>query len=128
MQPTVDRPVVVPTPPAPAVAPKPVAMLAPSTAPQVAAVSAPRTPEVAGARGFRYSVQLGAFKSRQNAETLLVKAKAVFADATISSIESEGAPVFRVLSGSFADKGEAEARARSLAQSGFTTYVRTVLP
>jgi cell division septation protein DedD len=73
-------------------------------------------------------VQLGAFKSRPNAEALLARAQAAFADATISSVESEGAPVFRVLSGSFADKADADARARALAQSGFTTYVRTVLP
>jgi hypothetical protein len=127
-QPAVDRPVVVPPPPTPAAAPKAVAVATPAAPPQVAAVAAPRAPEATGARGFRYSVQLGAFKSRENAETLLAKAKAVFADATISSAESQGAPVFRVLSGSFTEKADAEARARTLAQSGFTTYVRTVLP
>ncbi len=120
------------TVPAPVVAaaapvPKP-AVAAPPPVPVVATAAPSGSAAVTTGGGFRFSVQIGAFKGRENAEALLVKANGVFKDATIASVESGGTTVFRVLSGSFATKADADSRAQTLAQSGFTTYVRAVLP
>jgi len=69
-------------------------------------------------------VQLGAFSSRANAESLLAKARPVLRDGRIVASGAGGKPVFRVVAGSFATQAEANAHAATLKKSGYTTFVR----
>jgi type II secretory pathway predicted ATPase ExeA len=142
-KPTLAKPVATPTPkpaPAPVVAapkaaPKPAAPAsakpipptrpaaapAPKAAPSVAAAK-PAAAAVAG--GKTYTVQIGAFSSRGNAETALAKLKKTYPDGRIMVTTAGGKTVFRVVSGTFPSVPAANARAGALKQGGFSTYVR----
>jgi cell division septation protein DedD len=109
---------VVPVVPAPA-APKPGAEVS-KPATRVASAAAP-VPS-----GKFFTVQIGAFGSRKNAETLLSDVRAKYSDGRIMTITTDGKAVFRVVSGSFTDMGDAKARAAALDVAGFKTYVRSV--
>ena len=76
--------------------------------------------------GKYFTVQLGAFGSRANAEALLAKLRPKYSDARIIATTVSGKPVFRVVSGTFTAMQDAKGRASSLENSGFKTYVRTV--
>jgi len=79
------------------------------------------------AAGARYTVQVGAFKSRENAEALLARVQKSYPDGRIIAPEGSGAAaVFRVVSGAFPSRADAESRARVLGATGYTAYVRDV--
>lgn len=105
----------------PAAAPKPtVAPPAP-----VRTATAPPSPSAAPVpAGGRYTVQLGAFSSRVNAEALLAKARPAASDGRIVASSAAGKPVFRVVAGDWATQAEANAHAAALKKSGYTTFVR----
>lgn len=120
--------------PAPAVATKP-APAAPSKpaepkagAAATASTAAPQAPAAATSGGRRYTVQLGAFSKRANAEALLAKVQARYADGQIVEAVANGAKVYRVVSGAFAAKAEADNRATALTAAGYSTYVRSLNP
>ncbi|HEY2775474.1 MAG TPA: AAA family ATPase [Candidatus Binatia bacterium] len=66
-----------------------------------------------------YTVQLGAFKTRRNAEDLATKIH-----GKPTHIVEEGG-LFRVMSGSFANRQEAALHEATLKRAGYTTFVRT---
>jgi type II secretory pathway predicted ATPase ExeA/cell division septation protein DedD len=106
--------------------------LAPPTSPAttpvapVAAASpkaSPPAPAATGAgqgSGGPYTVQLGAFGERANAERLLARVRRIDPAATIAVRGG----LAHVLSGSFASAAAAEPHARALTAKGFATYVR----
>lgn len=143
----VVRPAAVPKPPAttPRVAaatqaPEPtkprVPVVAPPTAAQPSSSATPAPTRVAAApapaaaveslpRKY-YTVQLGAFGSRANAESLLAKVRTKYSDGRIIAANESGKTVFRVVSGTFTEMAAAKGRAESLSSGGFNTYVRAV--
>jgi type II secretory pathway predicted ATPase ExeA len=137
-KPTLAKPVAAPAPkpaPAPAAAPKtptpPAAKPIPPTRPTAA--PAPKAPAVVAAAkpapaaavgGKSYTVQIGAFSSRGNAETALAKLKKSYPDGRIMVTTAGGKTVFRVVSGAFPSVPAANARAGALKRGGFSTYVR----
>lgn len=80
-------------------------------------------PAVAKAKGA-FSVQIGAFGSRANAEKLLAKHKALFSDGRIVPVVSHGKKVYRVVSGAFSTGRQAAQREIVLKHGGFSTFVR----
>jgi type II secretory pathway predicted ATPase ExeA/cell division protein FtsN len=68
-----------------------------------------------------YTVQLGAFKARSNAEDMVTKLR-----GKSPRILQEGG-LYRVLSGSFSSKKDAVIHEASLRRAGYTTYVRTAV-
>lgn len=116
------KPAVAPVAPTrPAASPKPT--VAPP-APVQAAAAKPQPAARAAASQGAYTVQLGAFSSRANAEALLAKARPAVSDGRIVASTAGGKSVFRVVAGNFATQAEANARAASLKKSGYTTFVR----
>lgn len=115
------KPVATPVPPS-----RPAAPAKPTVAPPLPVKTAAAKPSAtaASAAAGRYTVQLGAFSSRANAESLLAKARPVSRDGRIIASSAGGKPVFRVVAGSFATQAEANAHAATLKKSGYTTFVR----
>ncbi len=74
----------------------------------------------------RYTVQIGAYGVRANAEAALAKVNARYGDARIIVAESNGKRVYRVVSGAFDSKSAASRRQASLKGSGFTAFVRVM--
>ncbi len=115
-----------PKPATPNAAPaKPVARTPAGAPTQIAAAPKPARVENTLPRKY-FTVQLGAFGSRANAETLLAKLRTKFDDGRILATNDTGKPVFRVVSGTFTDMNDAKGRAAALEQSGYKTYVRSV--
>lgn len=73
-----------------------------------------------------YGVQIGAFRSRENAQKQLSQLSLRYPDGRIVNASTGDTTVYRVMSGSFTTKAEAEQRAVELGRSGFSTYVRKV--
>jgi cell division protein FtsN len=69
-------------------------------------------------------VQVGAFKSRANADALVAKIGKSYPDARVIVSQAGAAAVYRVVSGAFASKADANGRAKTLAASGYPTMVR----
>jgi len=90
------------------------------TAPDAAKPAAP----VAASSAGRFTVQLGAFSSRANAEALLAKARPAASDGRIVATSAGGKSVFRVVAGSFATQTEANAHAATLKKSGYPGFVK----
>ncbi len=67
-----------------------------------------------------FTVQVGAFKSKKNADSLLEDLKK--ACSTASMIRVKG--LYHVACGRFGDAKEASSRAKDLSKRGFSTYVR----
>jgi|GEM_PF-1822937 len=95
---------------------------------QTASLAAPKTVQRSEPRGSAkvtrgpvYTVQVGAFRTRRNAQELISKLGPSLARARILS---EGG-FYRVVSGSFDNKMAAVAHEGSLKRAGLTTYVRT---
>jgi type II secretory pathway predicted ATPase ExeA len=113
--------------------PAEVEVTAPASKPAVAAVAgsatakgstAPAKPAVkasATKKGPVYTVQLGAFKARRNAEEMVTRLR-----GKSPRILQEGG-LYRVMSGSFASKKDATIHEASLRRAGYTTYVRTAV-
>lgn len=81
-----------------------------------------RNPRGAGATAESFSVQLGAFSSRQTAEDL--RNRVVASGRTARVLEPDGAGgLYRVRSGRFAGREEAARHAVSLAEAGFESIV-----
>ncbi len=74
----------------------------------------------------RYTVQIGAFANKANAERLLAKLAAHFADGRIVPADVGGKRVYRVVSGSFTTKEQAAGRAEALKAKGYNTFVRVL--
>ncbi|HXC51864.1 MAG TPA: SPOR domain-containing protein [Candidatus Limnocylindrales bacterium] len=93
----------------------------------VATASAPKQlPAVASAKTATakatpavFTVQLGAFKTRSNAEEMVTKLR-----GKPTRILQEGG-LYRVMSGSFANRHEATAHEAALKRAGYTTFIRT---
>lgn len=108
---------------------RPIVAMPTRPSPPAAAPAAPNRvastrPPPAVASGPSYSVQIGAFKSRSNAEQVLVRLQGRYPDGRIVDAMSGDSPVFRVMSGAFASKVDADRRAGDLARNGFSTFVR----
>jgi cell division protein FtsN len=71
-----------------------------------------------------YTIQVGAFSSRANAEALVGKIRGNAPDGRIIASTGDGKPVFRVVIGSFGSPAEAASRSRELAKAGLSTFVR----
>lgn len=112
---------VAPTRPAVPAAAKPT--LAPPAPVQTAAAAKPTAAGATSSAG-RYTVQLGAFSTRANAEALLAKARPAASDGRIIASTVGGKAVFRVVTGSFATQSEANAQAVALKKGGYTTFVK----
>jgi cell division protein FtsN len=95
----------------------------------VASVAKPAAPKPAKTtatasakqKGPVYTVQLGAFKARRNAEDMVTRLR-----GKSPRILQEGG-LYRVMSGSFASKKDAVVHEASLRRAGYTTYVRTAV-
>jgi cell division protein FtsN len=98
---------------APAVTADPLADMvkkqSPSAAPApTAATSAPSAPTAASNDPFTYFVQAGAFKSANDADAQKAKLSMMGIEAKVSEREQAGRAIFRVRSGPFDDKEQAE--------------------
>jgi general secretion pathway protein A len=115
-----------PAKPAPA-SEAPIPPTRPAAAPAPRVIAPPsQAATAAAAPGVRYTVQIGAFSSRGNAEAFLAKARGVAKDGRIVASTSAGKPIFRVVAGSFASSAEANTHASSLRENGYPTFVRTL--
>lgn len=117
--------------------PAPAAPIAPTRPPAPSQpVAAPPTPKVvappaavasaqrpAAAAGL-FTVQIGAFSSRANAESVLAKARGTAKDGRIIASTAGGKPIFRVVTGSFSSPAEAAQHAATLRANGYSTFVR----
>jgi rare lipoprotein A len=75
------------------------------------------------ARGRAFAVQLGAFLVEDRAAALQRELRRAGAEATVDTADVGGRPVYRVRSGRFARRDEAEARARHLSKLGYPALV-----
>jgi cell division protein FtsN len=117
-----NRPVEVAYAPAKELVPAKKTVAAPAEQAKVPAK--PATKQVASAKKKSdpvYTVQLGAFKARRNADEMVAKLR-----GKSPRILEEGG-FYRVLSGSFSSKREASLHEASLRRAGYTTYVRTAV-
>jgi cell division protein FtsN len=81
----------------------------PSAAPApTAATLAPSAPTAASNDPFTYFVQAGAFKSANDADAQKAKLSMMGIEAKVSEREQAGRAIFRVRSGPFDDKEQAE--------------------
>jgi type II secretory pathway predicted ATPase ExeA/cell division protein FtsN len=93
----------------------------PKTAAAGSASAKPVASAAAGRKAPVYTVQLGAFKARRNAEDMVTKLR-----GKSPRILQEGG-LYRVMSGSFGTKKDAVIHEASLRRAGYTTYVRTAI-
>lgn len=100
-------------PPAPAVTADP-----PIAAPAPAATPQPATKAAAASDPFTYFVQAGAFKSAADADAQRAKLSMMGIEAKVSEREQAGRAIFRVRSGPFDDKEQAEKIKSRLDASG----------
>ena len=100
-------------PPAPAVTADP-----PIAAPAPAATPQPATKAAAASDPFTYFVQAGAFKSATDADAQKAKLSMMGIEAKVSEREQAGRAIFRVRSGPFDDKEQAEKIKSRLDASG----------
>jgi cell division protein FtsN len=111
---TEPAPQPVPTPPVPSAAPPPVASV--------------QTPPPA-AKDDRFTVQFGAYETREPAETLRARLAAAGYDAYIVEGDGPGRTRFRVRAGAFATRQAAQAFAvRIAAEQSVSTFVTTRSP
>ena len=99
--------------PAPAVTADP-----PLAAPAPAATPQPATKAAASSDPFTYFVQAGAFKSASDADAQKAKLSMMGIEAKVSEREQAGRAIFRVRSGPFDDKEQAEKIKSRLDASG----------
>jgi cell division protein FtsN len=100
-------------PPTPAVTADP-----PIAAPAPAATPQPATKATAASDPFTYFVQAGAFKSAADADAQKAKLSMMGIEAKVSEREQAGRAIFRVRSGPFDDKEQAEKIKSRLDASG----------
>lgn len=104
--------------PAPAAAPSPVAAAKPAPAPVAAATPAAPAAAATGSDPFNYFVQVGAFRTPEDAEQQRIKLSLMGLPARISEREQSGRIVYRVRLGPFEQKGEADKAKEKLDSNG----------
>jgi len=102
--------------------PQPASAADAALADQEARTPAPERKAQAG--GVSYTVQVGSFRERVNADAQLAELVAVYDDAEIVEGVQAGGAIFRVVSGRFPSLEGALTREQALRIHGFTTYVR----
>jgi rare lipoprotein A len=70
-----------------------------------------------------YTLQLGSFTQLEYAQQLRDRAKQSFADVNIATLQSRDATYYRVHLGSFANRADAEERAREVSQAGYAVII-----
>ncbi len=70
-----------------------------------------------------YTLQLGSFSQRENAEQLRDRLAKSHADVTIVPLEAKDVTYYRVRLGTFTNRATAEEQARQLAQAGFPVII-----
>ncbi len=98
-------------------------MIAPGTIPiRLQVIDSPVRVEAIRA-SLDYTLQLGSFSQRQNAQELRDRLAQSHPDVTISSSQVKDATYYRVQLGSFSDRAAAEEQARQLAQAGYPVII-----
>ena len=90
---------------------------APAPAPEIEVAETPAPPTTAAPEGA-YSVQVGAFSMRSNAERVLAQLSGT-GEGAILPVERGGATLYRVVLGGFPDEAAAETARESVAARGF---------
>jgi rare lipoprotein A len=70
-----------------------------------------------------YTLQLGSFSQLENAHQLRDRVANSFTDVSIALLQSKDTTYYRVQLGSFTNRADAEARARQVAQAGYSVIV-----
>ena len=70
-----------------------------------------------------YSVQIGSFKNKRNAERMMRKAAGAGYDSYVETIRSSGDDLFRVKVGRYSTKEDAERAAGKLKKQGYSTRI-----
>lgn len=98
-------------------------MIGPGTAlVRVDVIDSP-TPLQAIRASLDYTLQLGSFSQLENAQQLRDRIANSFTDVSIAPLQSKDATYYRVQLGSFTNRADAEARARQVAQAGYSVIV-----
>ena len=93
---------------APAVAPPPAATPQPAPAPAASPATSPAANKAASNDPFTYFVQAGAFKSASDADAQKAKLSMMGIESKVSERDQAGRTIYRVRSGPFDDKEQAE--------------------
>jgi len=93
---------------APAVAPPPAATPQPAPAPAASPAASPAANKAAANDPFTYFVQAGAFKSASDADAQKAKLSMMGIESKVSERDQAGRTIYRVRSGPFDDKEQAE--------------------
>ena len=93
---------------APAVAPPPAATPQPAPAPAASPATSPAANKAAANDPFTYFVQAGAFKSASDADAQKAKLSMMGIESKVSERDQAGRTIYRVRSGPFDDKEQAE--------------------
>ena len=93
---------------APAVAPPPAATPQPAPAPASSPATSPAANKAAANDPFTYFVQAGAFKSASDADAQKAKLSMMGIESKVSERDQAGRTIYRVRSGPFDDKEQAE--------------------
>ena len=70
-----------------------------------------------------YTLQLGSFSQLENAQLLRARAAKSFGDVTIAPLQSKETTYYRVHLGTFANRADAEARARQVTGAGYSVII-----
>ena len=98
-------------------------MIGPGTAlVRVDVIDSP-TPLQAIRASLDYTLQLGSFSQLENAQQLRDRIANSFTDVSIAPLQAKDATYYRVQLGSFTNRADAEARARQVAQAGYSVIV-----
>ena len=103
---------------APAVAPPPAATPQPAPAPAASPATSPAANKAAANDPFTYFVQAGAFKSASDADAQKAKLSMMGIESKVSERDQAGRTIYRVRSGPFDDKEQAEKIKARLDASG----------
>jgi len=70
-----------------------------------------------------YTLQIGSFSQRENAQELLNRVATSYPDVVIAPLQVKNATYYRVQIGTYSDRAAAEAQARRLAQAGYPVII-----
>jgi rare lipoprotein A len=70
-----------------------------------------------------YTLQLGAFSLRENAQQLRDRLAGAYPDVVVVPLQAKDGTYYRVQLGTFSNRGDAEAQAQRLVQAGFSAIV-----
>jgi rare lipoprotein A len=98
-------------------------MIGPGTAlVRIEVIDSP-TPLTTIRAGLDYTLQLGSFSQLENARQLRDRVANSFNDVSIAPLQGKDATYYRVQLGSFSSRADAEARAREVAQAGYSVII-----